>query len=181
MRAEINWGQVTPLPWEARSAQWYHHQSWHQQPGQGTGPPKARMPKGAPGAQHSACYFTVVLGCRTRNNSIWGQLRNADISTVLEANSGKQLSLEPRRSWGLGKLRMTGTPKGKSQNSSEEIVYNMHFLFLWQTWLVTSIQMQLCRGWSINNAKPRKERSTLIYSIPHAVLNNVMHQVLPSP
>lgn len=39
-------GPGDSLMLEARSAQWHHHKTWHQQPGQGT-------------------------GCETRNNSVW--------------------------------------------------------------------------------------------------------------
>lgn len=111
-------GRGDSPPSKARSAQRYRHRTWHQQPGHGAGSPKTRMPKGAPGAQHSAHYFTMFLGCGIRNSSFRGQLRNTDIPTVLESvtlessyhlntdggGAGVQLSSEQQ-----------GHPKGKDK------------------------------------------------------------------
>lgn len=171
-------------------ARWYpHHWKQCQLHGTATRPGTSSQEKaldhqrqGCPRG-HQETVFHNGFGIWDNKQHFWGQLRAMSIPTVLEANSGKQLSLQRRlrRSWGLAKFRMTGTPKEKRENTSKEIVWNMHFLFLWQTWLVASIQKQLCRGWSINNAKPRKEISKLIYSTAHAVLNNVVPQLSPSP
>lgn len=59
--------------------------------------------------------FHNGFGLWDKKQHFWGQLGAMGIPTVLEANSGKQLSLQCRlrRSWGLAKFRMTGTPKEK--------------------------------------------------------------------
>lgn len=105
---------MTPPPLEAVSALCYCHKTWHQQPGESTGSPKTRMSKRAPDIFHN------VSGMWDKKQHFWGQLRA--ILTELEANSGKQLSLRCRlrRSWGLAKFRMTGTPKEKRENTSKE-------------------------------------------------------------
>lgn len=84
--------------------------------------PGTSSPEKAPDQQREGCprghqdtVFHNGFGVWDKNQHFWGQLRAMGIMRVLEADSGKQLSLQCRlrRSWGLAKFRMTGTPKEK--------------------------------------------------------------------